>query len=947
MQPIYADFTATPAKLGNMTPSHEGGEQRDGHLALFADGFVELGFDLEAEDADGGATLCFTSWVPVDDEPWGYLQVAVLLNGETLFDAVIVSQNPTPSDMRLGVPADRLLPGRNTLRLHLLPDAPGTLMLHRITLDAAGEPGRSLRALTEAGAPPSVFTFDTRSRADDGTWRAGRPVLVHLDREGPVELGQLSWRNADGSEASVAFQSGMSEFYGHHRAADGGLAEYHGRLTSGRVFPTGTEGAVVHRFHTQEGYGGGWHASGGLRLLVEDGTGGATRITWRDQRQETGSIALRMPPPDAGRGEVTRLVTEVRADLENRPAGEIAENLLDGPEHGKWLAFGGRAVLLFSFDRRVTVRHYVLVSANDCPERDPREWSLEGSDDMRSWTVLDSRTGVFFTERHQPRGFTFLGGPAFRHLRVRISRTGGHEVQLAQVRFFEAASPALGFTGFYQRPGEGPIGYRGTAAETAADRAAGASSDAVQGAFTGLPMSPFVHRTASAATAPTAAVPALPAQPLTAAAAVVPAAAPAVPAAESAPAGPATDPRLTTVEGWRAFLAEYSADFLRVADENERFNITDEQAARGWLGFEGASEADIAALERRLGTALPPSYRAFLAASDGWHQLGSSMWEMRTAGEVDWFRDADEETCEVLGEEDDELAALVNRALLVSREGDAQYWLLDPGTVSPDGEWAACTWSSWGFLSEEYPSFAALVVEERELCEGLWGREGRPVRTEGADELLAEGRALALRGEAEAARAAFDRAVVRGSGVGLYLKAILSAFLDLRTAHHTLRSDVLSLPHVRDAVGAERMRAEAVPLFLRASEADPGARPEHYLPMVKDFLPETGTGSPDGAGAREYWLARRAAFAPPVRTGPEAFERCLAHARQHAAAGEHEAAWRAVRHALSHWDSADPHSIAPVVLLTDPAFRDVVTERRARLIALTPRGAGSAAVTGG
>ncbi|GGY93324.1 hypothetical protein GCM10010300_41760 [Streptomyces olivaceoviridis] len=33
-----------------------------------------------------------------------------------------------------------------------------------------------------------------------------------------------------------------------------------------------------------------------------------------------------------------------------------------------------------------------------------------------------------------------------------------------------------------------------------------------------------------------------------------------------------------------------------------------------------------------------------------------------------------------------------------------------------------------------------------------------------------------------------------------------------------------------------------------------------------------------------------------------------------------------------------PHSIAPVILLTDPAFRDVITPRRARLVVLTPRG---------
>ncbi|GHJ36946.1 SMI1/KNR4 family protein [Streptomyces sp. TS71-3] len=1015
MQPIYADFSVTPARLGNVTSRHGGCVQRDGHLGLLAGGSVEFAFDLAEEDVVYGATLCVTSMVPLDDEPWGYLRMEVLLNGETLFDSVIVSQRDSPSDSNLGIPGDRLLPGRNTLVLRARPDAPGTLRLHRVTLDPSNRPGQSLRALTDLDAPRSVFAFDTQARPDGGgAWRAGRPVLVHLDREGPALLRQLSWRNADGSEAAVAFQSGMTEFYGHHRTADGQGAEFRGRLSAARVFPAGTEGVVVHRFHTQEGWGGGWHASGDLRLAVEDGSGDVARISWRDQRDESGSVVLRTPPPGSGRGEVTGLVATVRADRENLRGGEIADNLLDGVRGAKWLAFSDRADLLFSFDRQVTVRHYVLVSANDFAERDPRDWTLEGSNDTRSWTVLDSRTGVSFSERHQPRAFTFAGERAYRHLRLRISRTGCDVVQLAQVRFFEAASPALGFTGFYQRVGEGPIGYRGTAAEPAGPREPEPFAGSAAGAFAGRPMTPFSNVAASAltaavpgrplsraatagvpakagepvratapaehgepvelgepveATAPadagealstvepvsafsepvsafaeaTAAVPAEPASPTVAAEPGEPA----EPAEPGEPSAPATDPRLTTVDGWRAFLREYSADFLRVADENERFNVTDEQTESGWLGFEGAGEAEIAELEGRLGTPLPPSYRTFLATSDGWHQLGSSMWEMRTAKEVGWFRDVEPETCDILDEGDDELGALVRRGLLISREGDAEYWFLDPETVSPDGEWAAYTWSSWAFLSDEYPSFAALVAAEREACEELWGQDGRPVRTEGADELVAEGRALALRGEVDAALAAFDRATVRGSGAGLYLKSLLGAFLDLRNAHHTLRNSVLSTPHVAAAIGPERMRAEAVPLFLRAFEADQHARPEHYLPMVREYLPETDTGSPTGPDAREYWLARRAAFVPPVLDEPSAFQKALAHARHHVAIGDPEGAWNMVRHSLTHWHSDDPHAIAPVILLTDPAFREVVTDRRARLIVRTPRGEGRAPEAGG
>jgi pimeloyl-ACP methyl ester carboxylesterase len=99
--------------------------------------------------------------------------------------------------------------------------------------------------------------------------------------------------------------------------------------------------------------------------------------------------------------------------------------------------------------------------------------------------------------------------------------------------------------------------------------------------------------------------------------------------------------------------------------------------------------------------------------------------------------------------------ALVDRALLVSGDGDAQYWLLDPGDVSADGEWAAYVWASWyPGLGDRYDSFAALVDAERASFEDLSGRDGRPVHPDGADALVAEGRERALQGDVRAAHSA-------------------------------------------------------------------------------------------------------------------------------------------------------------------------------------------------
>ncbi|MDA2806031.1 SMI1/KNR4 family protein [Nocardiopsis suaedae] len=180
-----------------------------------------------------------------------------------------------------------------------------------------------------------------------------------------------------------------------------------------------------------------------------------------------------------------------------------------------------------------------------------------------------------------------------------------------------------------------------------------------------------------------------------------------------------------TAEEWRVFLEEVSAKVLEVADD-EGIDVSDDQRAAGWLGHEGAGEERIAALEERLGTRLPPSLRTFLSVTDGWSHLGSFLYELRSTEDIDWLRRAEPRGWEILrgardgeepGHEEDRM---MDRALLVSREADALYWLLDPGDVSEDGEWAAYIWASWyPGLGERHASFADLVADEVEGFEDL------------------------------------------------------------------------------------------------------------------------------------------------------------------------------------------------------------------------------------
>ncbi|MFE9912635.1 SMI1/KNR4 family protein [Streptomyces clavifer] len=392
--------------------------------------------------------------------------------------------------------------------------------------------------------------------------------------------------------------------------------------------------------------------------------------------------------------------------------------------------------------------------------------------------------------------------------------------------------------------------------------------------------------------------------------------------------------RLRTVEQWRSYLTEYGADVLRVSAEDELFNVSDEQRATGWLGYEGADEQRIAVLEDRLGTRLPPSYRSFLGASDGWSYLGPFMYAMRTTGTLDWLDDDDADMYMDTYDDEPDGASMRTRApvLLIADEGDAQCWLLDSGDVSQDGEWAAYTWSSWQpGLSDRHGSFAELVAAERDSFQELKGYEGSAVNPEGAEQLVAEGRAQALRGEAERAAATFEQAAVKGSGAGAYLAVILGAFLDLTHAHHHVRNGILGRPHVIEAVGLEQVRAEAVPLYLRRTVEEYGTGRDFSSVLVPELHRSEGKPVTD-------WIPHAAASAPPTLPESPVFQEALEAARTIALSGATDDAWSIIETALPHWHSESPHRIAPVVLLTDPAFREVITAPRARLVVTTPRG---------
>jgi hypothetical protein len=164
------------------------------------------------------------------------------------------------------------------------------------------------------------------------------------------------------------------------------------------------------------------------------------------------------------------------------------------------------------------------------------------------------------------------------------------------------------------------------------------------------------------------------------------------------------------VDIWPELLKKISREVLTDPDFIEtdwHGFLSDAQKESGWLGFPGAAESDLQGLEQRLGISLPPSYRAFLATSNGFGPIDCFIWCLFSVVEIDWLVNKDKGIVEIWEQDDDaditdeqyfdpenRQGARYTRSkyfrgcLMISDWGDAGFLALNPAVVY-DGEWEA------------------------------------------------------------------------------------------------------------------------------------------------------------------------------------------------------------------------------------------------------------------
>ncbi|MEV4972203.1 SMI1/KNR4 family protein [Streptomyces scopuliridis] len=188
---------------------------------------------------------------------------------------------------------------------------------------------------------------------------------------------------------------------------------------------------------------------------------------------------------------------------------------------------------------------------------------------------------------------------------------------------------------------------------------------------------------------------------------------------------------------WQGLLQQWSDEWLDpVLHEQERAEpFPDEVRRARWLGAAGATSEELGALEQRLGTALPASYRQFLLTSDGWLNTTHDIERILPVKEVGWTRDLDPELAsdwmegyrhagiqvgdeEYLryGEPQDPTSLrpeYLPHTLKISHTPNAlDVYLLNPCVVTADGEWEAWYLAHWLPGAVRYQSFWDLMNGE-------------------------------------------------------------------------------------------------------------------------------------------------------------------------------------------------------------------------------------------
>jgi hypothetical protein len=108
-------------------------------------------------------------------------------------------------------------------------------------------------------------------------------------------------------------------------------------------------------------------------------------------------------------------------------AGEIPLYAFDSFPNNYWTtASGATGWVSVQYVSAKTVTKYSVARRDDSPTRNPKDWTLEGSNNGSTWTVIDTRTNITWPTAGELKRFTVNGTPgAYTYYRLNVTANNG------------------------------------------------------------------------------------------------------------------------------------------------------------------------------------------------------------------------------------------------------------------------------------------------------------------------------------------------------------------------------------------------------------------------------------------------------------------------------------------------------------------------------------------
>ncbi len=120
-----------------------------------------------------------------------------------------------------------------------------------------------------------------------------------------------------------------------------------------------------------------------------------------------------------------RMAEATCAHRDTCPVGELPRMAIDGSPQSKWLIFKDTGWFDVALPQAAKATSYALVTANDDPLRDPKDWVLQGSVDGTTYVDLDRQTNVSIKGRHARKTWPIAQPGVYAHYRLVVLANNG------------------------------------------------------------------------------------------------------------------------------------------------------------------------------------------------------------------------------------------------------------------------------------------------------------------------------------------------------------------------------------------------------------------------------------------------------------------------------------------------------------------------------------------